>query len=117
MYIIKKVAEGELYLWLNKREDNFQMYLPRILETDQSNLEIYLCPDECCTANQVNSDEYVPFDNAGVIELRRYDSVTYDEVTGAPTYGNLVATHPTQLIAWPYDEAGNFTAPEAFVAE
>jgi hypothetical protein len=113
MWIIKKKSTNELHLWLNKREDNFQMFLPVNLQTTQDDLELYLCPDQCCMANQVNPDEYLPEVENGEVVLKQYSSVDTTDPEN-PVYSGLVATYPTQLVAWPYDnQTGEHTVPDA----
>jgi hypothetical protein len=123
MFIIKKIQESELYLWTNKRSDDFAQFLPANLNTSLSNIQIYLLPDSTANKIQVFGRAALPKEENGQVVLDLYESQTFivfdEQGQELPqpivTYNNLVESVPAQLISYPYDTEGNFVEPEAFV--
>jgi hypothetical protein len=114
MFIIKKVSDNSLCVWINSRSDDFAQFLPANLKTTLSDIEIYLLPDS--VENKISALEQAPkpVENAGVVSLELYESVS-GEGSGNAVYTNLLETVPAQLIPYPYDENGEFVEPPEFV--
>ena len=113
MYIIKKIAENELILMGNDREDDFLRFIPSNYNTTSANLEIYLLPDHCCLGMINQRNQFDPRVDGADIVLDEKE-VDYTDPAN-PIVGAVVATYPTQLVAWPYDGQGVFTAPAQFI--
>ena len=114
MFIIKKISDNSLHLWMNSRNEDFAQFLPANLQTSLDDIEMHLLPDN--VDNKLNVLQRVPkiVDNAGSIALELYESVS-DDGDGNPVHNNLIETVPTQKIDYPYDENGDFVEPAEFI--
>jgi len=118
MYIFKKISTSELILNSNKREDDIHQFIPQQFDTTKEDMEFYLLPDSICRQNCITGVVGKPIELNGEVFLEEYESLVEDpDNEGQPLWQNLLATHPTQLIAWPYDEEGNFVEPEEFIPQ
>lgn len=123
MFIIKKISDNSLHLWTNLRTENFAMYLPKNLNTNIQDIEIYLLPDS--TKNKIEVFDKIPkaVEISGIPALELYESLTAieEDAAGQPleepilSFHNLLETIPTKLIEYPYDKDGNFVIPEEFI--
>jgi len=116
MFVIKKISTGELGVWLNKRTEDFARYLPRNLSTTKEDLEIYLCCDGVCKRFDEDDYVYLAEEVNGEVVLRVYKDSAEDE-NGDMVYTNLLHTHSSQLIDWPYDDVGDFIVPDVFTPD
>jgi hypothetical protein len=118
MYILKKISENKLELFVNKCEDDFLKYIPAAWQTTEADIEVYLLP--CSCHNHFDANRVLrPVENSGVVSLEIYESETIDvtnpEAPVHVSYNNLLKTCSTQLVSWPYDVDFNFTPPEPYI--
>ena len=114
MFVYRNNVNGDLVVSLNCRQDDVIQYAPQQMGCAQNELEVYQLSDAVCAEMMVSEKITKPVYNAGAVTIEVYESVIEDpDNAGQPLFQNLLATHPTQLIAWPYDEEGNFVEPVA----
>ena len=117
MYIIKKISDNTLHVWVNKREDDIFKYVPSQINTVESNIEIYLLPDSVCMENCMHGLISKGEEVNGEVVLQVYESINGTEE--APVWNNKLATHPTINIPYEdlYDENNEFVEPAEFIPE
>jgi len=118
MYIVHRKNENEIFLSLNLREDDIcKVIVEQQYQDVKENFDFYITSDVLCF--QIRGGKIVkPVLNNGVMVLEEYESVIEDpDNAGQPLWQNLLATHPTKLIEYPYDENGDFVIPEQFIPE
>jgi hypothetical protein len=116
MYIVHVKNTGEKFLSYNPREDDICKSIVELqFNTTPDNIDFYITSDSLCFEIRMGKP-CKPVLNNGAMVLEEYESVIDDpDNEGQALWQNLLATHQTQLISYPYDENGNFVIPEEFI--
>lgn len=116
MFIIKNNLNNEEHLWANKHEDDFLQFVPDALGVSKDDISIYKCSCSVSLDKESIYRETVDIANLKHIFEKKTAGFMAGEMEGETLHEvdtiDLAFEAPLEdsimLIAYPYDEAGNF---------